>query len=293
MGLYPTNERLLVTVGVAYLRLPEMASSQGNPVFIWKDFKEWKPALEAMFPDILTPELEEKVRQLTPPVKYRDDSGLFEQLSGYSLGKIVTRDKIVEFRRLYSHIRVFHACRPRPVDIKNYYKKGLLPSKDLRRDQIKRFWQIFPRGRYPNLTDKVLQDSIAETGTGDQDLCLVIDSRNLVEHTSQYLIYHGGEHLLNLVTRLRIEDKDMDRMRAELRRIGTPTMFEINLPSEYASDPHLEEFIRGMITNWVYYIAHPQRVRDAFDFTFSIMKPLPPEHIYGHFHPRRIKGMKQ
>ena len=42
-----------------------MVSSENNSVFIWKDFSEWKPALEGMFPNILTPEFEGLTKELT------------------------------------------------------------------------------------------------------------------------------------------------------------------------------------------------------------------------------------
>lgn len=265
-----------------------MVSPKGNHVFIWKDFSEWKPALESMYLAILTPELEDKVRRRTPPVKYRNDSELFKELSSRELDEIVTSDKIDEFRGRYSHIQVFHGCRPRPSDIKSYYKRGLLPSRDCKRAQIQRFKQIFlTSSRFPELTEEMLQESIGETQTPDEDLCLVIDSQNLVERDGQYLIYHGGEYLLALVSGLPIGNKD--RYRAELRKIGTPTLFEINLPSEHASDSNLWELICDMLMNWVYYAVYPRRVNAPFDLTFSIEKPLPGEHIRRIHHPPRIK----
>jgi hypothetical protein len=95
------------------------------------------------------------------------------------------------------------------------------------------------------------------------------------------------------VRNLPIEKEEKDRCRAILRQIGTPTVFRINLPSGHASDCSLRELLCDMMTDWLYFVAHQRKPKDPFDFTFSTMKPLPPEHICGYFHPRRIKGMKQ
>ena len=46
-----------------------MVAPENSRIFIWKDFKEWKLALESMFKDILTPELKAKVKKNRAIVK--------------------------------------------------------------------------------------------------------------------------------------------------------------------------------------------------------------------------------
>lgn len=85
-----------------------MVSSENSHVFIWKDFKGWKPALEDMFKDILTPELEAKAKQNAANI---EGYGIeCEELIGQLLEDIITMEKVNEFRQRYSHIRVYHGC---------------------------------------------------------------------------------------------------------------------------------------------------------------------------------------
>ena len=185
-----------------------MVSSKNNRVFIWKEFTEWKSALEGMFPDILTPELEDKARKNAALVKYYDDPEPFEELSGHSTDSLVSLmdwDKTNEFRRLYSHIRVFHACRP--ANVSSYYEKGiLLLSID---EQIKRFRSIFLRGDYPELTEEILQQSIQKVASinvdPENEICLGLDDKLITEMAGHYLIY-GSEYLLALVAQLPVEN---------------------------------------------------------------------------------------
>ena len=258
-----------------------------NRVFIWKDFNEWKPGLEAMFPGILTPELQAKVRQEATLVRHSDDAEPFEQLSGHSLDDIITTDKIDKFRRLYSHIRVFHACRT--ADIQSYRKEGVtLRCKD---DQVKRFRDIFLSGSFPELSETMLQESIAKLEGSDPDgiLDLGLDDKWIIEITGHYLIY-GSEYLHSLVSQLPIDREKRDQYHAVLRHIGTPTFLLIDLPNtrEYASDGTLWQLIPEMIMNWVYNVAHSRIESGALDFTFTIRKPLPAEHICGYLRPPRI-----
>ncbi len=82
-----------------------MVSSKNNRIFIWKDFSEWKSALEGMFPDILTPELDAKVKQNAESINGWFGQIRCEELIGQPMDSIVTDNKIDEFRQQYSHIR--------------------------------------------------------------------------------------------------------------------------------------------------------------------------------------------
>ena len=130
--------------------MEKVKSSENRHVFIWKDFKEWKSALESMFKDILTPELKAKLKKNREIVEYCDNQTECEEFIGKSFDSIINYQKIDEFRKQYSHIRTYHACRP--VDIDSYYQKGiLLLCKD---EQVERFRTIFLNGTFTELTEK-------------------------------------------------------------------------------------------------------------------------------------------
>jgi len=260
--------------------------SEKHRVFEWKAFTEWKPVLEGMFRDILTPDLKVKIKKNRYIVQYRDDPEAFETLASQSIKAMITMEKISEFRRRYSHIRVYHACRPEDVSI--YYEKGILPSIKVKDVQVERFRGIFLNGKFPELTEEILQQSIKIIGSKEDELSLHIDDRFMLEHSTLYLIY-GSEYLSNLVNNLPIKNSK-EKYCSVLRRIGKPTFFEINLPTttEYSKDNNLWELIRDMIMEWTYCLAHSRALSSPGDNTFELSEPLPPEHICSHYHPRKI-----
>lgn len=261
-----------------------MASPDNRRVFVWKAFGEWNPVLEDMFKGILTEALRTKVRQHATGIE-RGEIGYLE-LIGDPTSPVITIDKINELRQRYSHIRLYHGCRPE--DISSYYDRGLcLREGD---SQVERFRSIFLSGKYPELTEQTLQESISRLCPypgDDEELCLAIDDRWVLEHCGNFLIY-GSEHLMNLVVNL---PRDSEPYLSVLRKIGKPTVFEINLPNtrDYCvTDGNVQWLIHDMISEWVYRTCHPGTESGPLDFTVSLRRPLPPEHICSHYHPSRI-----
>jgi len=261
------------------LREREIAASTENVrVFIWKAFTEWKPVLEGMFGDVLIPEVEAEARKAN--VKYGDDQDAFEELTGCSIDSMVTPDKISEFRQTYSHVRVYHGCRPE--DISSYKEKGLLVRD--KSVQIERFRKNFLTGKFPELTEEMLQHSIEKLQPNtdkDEEWEVVFDDRILTEYCGQYHEY-GSEYLGNLVSNLPIENKEP--YRSELRKSGKPTTLKINLPntSDYLSDSTIEVIIRDMLAGWLWCVANSETEAHTWWLDLSHEKPLPPEHICGH-----------
>lgn len=171
----------------------------------------------------------------------------------------------------------------------SYYDKGLLPSIAVKDVQVNCFREIYLSGKFPELTEEMLQQSIEKMGKNDKDLCLIIDDRVIIERWGHYLVY-GSEYLSGLVTNLPIENSQ-EKYLPVLREIGKPTVLRIDLPNttEYVSDGNLWGLIRSMITNWTYNVAHSRTKINFLDFTFSLMKSLPPEHIHSDFQPRKIR----
>lgn len=244
-----------------------------------------------MFEDILTPELKAKLEKNREVVKYRDDPEAFETLADQSIEAMITAEKINEFRQRYSHIRVYHACRPENES--SYYEKGILPSIKVKDVQVERFRGIFLNGKFPELTEEMLQQSIKIIGSKEDELSLHIDDRFILEHSTLYLIY-GSEYLSNLVNNLPVKNSKEEYF-SVLRRIGKPTFFEINLPTttEYSKDNNLWELIRDMIMEWTYCLAHSRAQSGHGDNTFELSEPLLPKYICGHYHPTRIPDPKK
>ncbi len=267
--------------------LGQKVKPDNKRVFIWKDFREWKLALEGMFKDILTLGLKAKIKKNRAIVEYCDDPETFEKLAGQPIKTMITAKKINEFRQRYSHIRFYHACRPTAEDIQSYYEKGVLPSIELKDVQVDRFRSIFLNGDFPELTEEMLQQSIEKVGPKDKELSLEMDDRFVIEYSGHYLIY-GSEYLGNLVHNLPIEN--IDKYKSVLREIGRPTFIEINLPNttEYVYDDHIAFVINRMITEWTSCLAYSTTEPSTFELVVELSKPLPPEHIYSHSYPTKI-----
>jgi hypothetical protein len=266
-----------------------MTPSEDRHVFIWKDFKEWKSALEDMFKDILTPELKANVKQNREIVEYCDDPEAFGTLSSQSISDMITTKKINEFRLRYSHIRVYHGCRP--VDVQSYYKKGLLLCDT--DALVERFREIFLSGKFPELTEEILQESIEEAASysigRDGESCFFLDDRVCVERDSHYLIY-GSEYLSVLVANLPVENSK-EKYYPVLRGIGKPTIFEIDLPNiiENVRDNVMFELFQDMLTEWTSCVAHSRTEISNSEICISLRKAIQPEHIHSHYHPPKIK----
>lgn len=259
----------------------KMTISKNNRIFIWKEFREWKPVIEDMFSDILTSELKVKIKQNQTVVKYYDDPEAFKKLTGQSIDKIITAEIISKFRQRYSHIRVYHGCRP--ADTQSYYEKGILPSVELKDVQVNRFRELFLNDNYPELTEKMLQQSIEKIPKKEDELSADIDDRWLIEHGGLFLIY-GSEYLGNLVRNLPIEN--IEKYRSVLRKIGEPTMLECNLnTAKYVSDVQIRHIIERMLTEWTACLAHSETEPHLFGLTFELSEPLLP---CSHYHPRKI-----
>ena len=264
-----------------------MVSPENNRIFIWKDFTEWKPVLEGMFSDILTTDFIDIIRQNESCIE-GDDDGSFEKLIKEEMSSIITLEKVSDFRNQYSHIRVYHGCRP--VDVQSYYRDGIKPCEEMREIQIDRFREIFLSGDYPELTEEMLQKSIeiADNHPHAPGVHLCIDDNCMIEWYAQYLIY-GSEYLCGLVSNLPVEN--VEKYRAVLRGIDKPTFLVIDLPNtiDFVKDYDVCKILDRMLRQWVYNIAHNGTKTGTFDFGCVIMKALPPEYICSHFYPRKIR----
>lgn len=264
-----------------------MKSLNNSRVFVWKAFSEWKLSIEDMFKYILTPELTAKVKRNATSIESRDNQTECEEFIGKSFDSIISYQKIDEFRQVYPHIRTYHACRP--INVDSYYQRGILIlSKDI---QVERFRSIFLTGKFPELTEDVLQMCIKKAAPysvgNNGELCLAIDDRHLIELCGHYLVY-GSEYLSRLVTKLPFNN--IDKYRFVLRDLGKPTIIKVDIPNvtEHLSDPEIYTLFSRMIMEWLYITAHPKEASCHFDYTLSFRESIQPEHIHSHYHPVKI-----
>lgn len=108
---------------------------------------------------------------------------------------------------------------------------------------------------------------------------------DLIEMCGHYLLY-GGEYLIALAVHLG-DGRDYKRM---LLQIGRPTLFVCDVPLELMGGHMVREFagnaLEFIFEDLLEADYDPPAHRGA---GFCIRRPLPPEHIVGHYHPTRIK----
>lgn len=177
----------------------------------------------------------------------------------------------------YDAIRTYHSCRP--INIDSYYEYGLLVAnyKDLKDHLINNVLGALEI----NVDNEHIHAAVERLGnTHNNSLFLAVDDRHLLEYCGHYLIY-GSEYISALIAD--IQKRSGQVSLNDLKKIGSPSMIEVNLPLERISGNDLEQFVR-QVNNLI----DDECECIQYDYTFEIYQPLPPDFIVGHYHPGTI-----
>ena len=179
----------------------------------------------------------------------------------------------------YTHIAVYHGCRP--DDPNTYFQQGLkLADAD---ELNRRAEQFFLTPEFPDVTKAKLQQAMNEEArSDDRKVYVVLDDERFMEFSAHYLIY-GSEYLLRLANRL--NGRGMVRPDV-LKRYGIPTLFEIHVPLHELPPEQLRQLAKNLLL-----ICGDRDVdqRPLLDLGFTFQKPLPGSWIKKHTHPEEIK----
>lgn len=188
------------------------------------------------------------------------------------------RDLAIRLEQDYASFVAYHACRP--TCVAPYYKDGLriVPRSDLLSIAL----DIFASGRFPEITrEDVL--AAAEEVSGNDDppmLCVALDDRTLINYYGHYLLY-GSEYVIGIAAGLtRRYGHDY---RQFLKSLGKPTVFEVELPSDWLSDED-----RSYLAKCMSAAALDGDIVHETEFTVTLDRAVPPEFIRSHSHPRVI-----
>lgn len=196
-----------------------------------------------------------------------------------SLAREGQLDEIRDVLDEYTHIAVYHGCRPE--DPNTYYQQGLKIADP---DELnRRAEQIFLTPEFPGVTKAKLQQAISDDSpTSDRKLYVVLDDKLFMESSAHYLIY-GSEYLLRLANRL--NGRGMVRPDV-LKRYGIPTLFEIHVPVQELPQEQWRPFAKNLIL-----ICGDRDVdqRPLLNLGFTFQKALPGSWIKKHIHPEEIK----
>jgi len=184
--------------------------------------------------------------------------------------------------RLYSEVRVFHACRPESLD--PYMREGLRPLSALEAEQVAR--DVFLAAD-PRLTEEHLRAAIKELRPDGRDghLYAALDDRLFVQDSGHYLIY-GSEYVAGLAVQLaQVTGTDYQ---AWLRRRGTPTIIAAALPVVEIPEHELQQLAAVLCREIAGDPGCEYVESEVMDFTFARRTGIPPDRLRGFTHPTVI-----
>lgn len=209
--------------------------------------------------------------------KARDNWPLF-------LGKSEVEDSEIDSQLVkkfyddFTHIRVYHICRP--VDPQAYLKQGLHLSdySELLNQLVinaKQFCGI-------DLENTHLDYAKDDIGNfHEKRVFVVLDDQNIINRSGHYAIY-GSEYLVAVAVCIKskfgIFGKDY------LKKFGTPTVYEILLDIDDISEQELND-LTCAVNNSIFHKGNS----DTIDFTFELYKAINAEKIVSLYHPTKIK----
>jgi len=249
-------------------------------VLAWREFHDWGPIVQDLVNDIVTQDVINAVKAAPPEYCYYEDVKWLQRaldIAGIHVKKSVVGIIAERLPNVYSHVRMYHACRP--VNIKSYYQHGFIPAdpKSLNELAEKYFlWQ-------PRVTKEILDKAIrvAEDQRRGGVVCFALDDRILTTIGRHYLI-NGSEYIA--VVAHELQRQTGEDYPAQLTAIGTPTIFVCNLPIENVK-PILHELSGGLLESLFEAYVRPQSELAVIDLTLSIPSNIPPSAIVRHYYP--------
>jgi hypothetical protein len=256
--------------------------SKRKRVFVWSHMSKWKQKILQILGDLTDSEVINILKSEPPDSFYQDDSQWIDSAINRAYQKECsgsTFDVLAErLPQYYSHIRVFHACRP--INVESYYRQGFIPMNPIHMQSVAK--KYFLQDGIRKTNEEAFEMAISKIGTGlrANHIYFGLDDRFLLESCGHYLIY-GSEYLLAIAVRL-AEGKRI------LQNMGIPTMLACDLPFSMIESWAVREFAGALLSTLFRNYANSGKKTPTIDFAFWIKQVLPPECIHSHYHPERI-----
>jgi len=260
--------------------------SKKRKVFVYFQMKKWGREVLSLLDGLVTPAVIEKLTSENSDSFYGDngewlDSAIRSADPGKDIDESSFQFLASRFRERYTHIRVFHGCRP--VDVGEYYQRGFLPMDPEQLIETAR--RYFLRGQLKEINEGLLEKAIAEISTKHRanHIYFVLDDRHLLNGAGEYLIY-GSEYLYCLAIRL------TGNCESILRKMGIPTIFACDLPVEMVDSWAIDELVGHLLsTLFRSFESGEKKTAPKTRFSFWIKRALPSEFIHSHYHPSHIR----
>jgi hypothetical protein len=253
--------------------------------WIWQDLESWKEDVIDLMSDIITSEV--KAEFLRHPPKYLvcDDSAWLDKIVKRVTGDKVNTLHILEqrLRDRFFAIRAFHGARV--LDTASYYENGLLPLAGANFENLAR--KLFLSSEFPEITEENLESAISSAGREGREGRLYFEAceRHLIDFCGHYMLY-GSEYVCAIAANL-MGARDY---RQALKKRGTPTIFECNIPLSLISEGQLLAFagitLEALFNNFrTPSKTHPSPGRGS---AISLRRKLDPKYIVRHHSVRNV-----
>ena len=177
-------------------------------------------------------------------------------------------------------VKVFHGCRPEAVS--DYYDYGFLSSKGtwLREKCDDIFSDVEERTR-----KKIFESVYSYRVDEDAKTYFLCDTERMLNGGSGHYLIYGSEMLL--CTARALQEKLNFPFVERLKTIGTPTIFELNLPYSSIPDHQIKCLASTLLETWGKWHLFPEEV-DTIEFVVITRGKVDPSYIVTHHHPNKI-----
>jgi hypothetical protein len=245
-------------------------------LIVWNEPETWAPALTAW----LAPSFRADAMRRLKPGMFRDlcwDDhdwlGVFDHCIKGSVEDLIMN---LGGALLPAIIRTYHGCRTE--DAGSYFREGLLThNRERLRARALAIIEGHEELHYirPRLDDAIVRVS-NELDHGKA--YVVLSDVALLRNSAHYLI-HGSEWIMSLFD---------EYGRTILRRLGVPTLIEIDLPASVTHSAEREQLARATLMEWTRLACNGHEWSAPIDFSFVLIRDLPSRYVVGHSHPTTI-----
>lgn len=242
-------------------------------LFDWNARDTWLSEVQEYARNLLTDRVHLRIARSKPEC-WSDDFNWLPIVDG-------ERKFAIAFANYYSHIRAFHGCRP--TNLQSYFRHGLRgQSAEIIEDHFRTIFADVPAAAVAQAVTEFRDRKHAERGR----FWVVLDENELVEHCGHYLI-QGSEYLMALAASL-CELAPPEDYRLRLRSDGTPTIFELHIPTSHLPEHEVAALSRLVLMTWgAHAAAHPLGI--GHSPCLIVQRTLEPKYLVGHRHPKRIR----
>lgn len=263
---------------------PIHAERPPAPTDVWdhRAYSTWRAEIWKLIDDFADADVKKSFLDCPPEYVVCDDLSWLDDIV-YAVHNDEIDSKALLSERLRSRYRALRAVHgTRTNDVAAFYRDGLLPMvPELLHAQAR---AIFLNAQFPELTESMLQKAIEAVGSGLREgrVWFEANEEMLIAQAGHYMLY-GSEYVTAVAAHLQ-GGRDY---RQVLKNSGQPTLFVCDVPLELISESILREFAGGALESiFQELLDGPEFVPDRWRGAgFCIHKPLPAEHLIGHYHP--------